>query len=128
MCVLQYSWKCLLVQNFAEITSRLFRKKFSWLLFPWNDYVMLCMTTPHVQAELVTLNNEAKKQACATMASLPLCVEALKIMKASGLLSWGRSWLVEQKNSALPISTLTISEHLLRIHLYSSRLILRSLQ
>ena len=46
------------------------------------------------------------------------------ITKASGLLSWGRNWLVEQKNLALLISTSTTSERLLRIHLYSSRLIL----
>ena len=43
------------------------QKNFLWFLFPWNDYMMLCMTTPHVRAELVTLNNEAKKQAYATM-------------------------------------------------------------
>ena len=47
------------------------QKKFSWFLFLWNDYMMLCMTTPHVRAELVTLNNERRSKLVQQWASLP---------------------------------------------------------
>ena len=102
------------------------QKKFSWFLFSWNDYMMLCMTIINLHLGYISDTEQRSEEAslCNNGLVFLLCVEALKITKASGLLSWGRKCLVEQKNSALLISTLTTSEYLLRIHLYSSRLIL----
>ena len=69
------------------------------------------------------INDEAKKQACATTAESSSLVEAILFTKVSGLLSWVRNWIIKQKDSALLILTLTASEHLLQLH-WNSRLTL----
>ena len=66
--------------------------------------------TPH--ANLATQRNDkVKKQGGATMAEFTFCMEAITLAKAARVL---RNWLVEQKESAVLISTLTALEHVLQ--------------
>ena len=85
------SWKCV----------QILQKKFSWCLFLWNECVMFWphpyqfMDTLHMQNKETTLNDAAKKQACATTALSSFCEEAFAITKVSvsGLPPWTRNWL-----------------------------------
>ena len=69
--------------KFRGNVSRLFRRIF----FLLNECVMLwshpyqLMAAPHMQTEEMTLNDEVKKQACATTAYSSFCVEAFTTTK-----------------------------------------------
>ena len=88
------------------------QKKFMWFLFLWNEHAMLSNTPLYCSAcptyESGNSRNErVKKKACATTAGSSFCIEAITFTKVSGLSLWARYWLVQQKDSALLISTST---------------------
>ena len=67
----------------------------------------------------MTLNDEAEKQAWATTALPSFCVEAFTITKVYiKTTAVPKNWLVEQKDSALLILTVTTSDYLLQFRWY----------
>ena len=80
--------------KFSRKSVQTLQKKFSRFLFLW---MWDALATPlpvdgHASyASQRTLNDKAKKQACATMAQSSFCVEAFAITKVSRLQQWARN-------------------------------------
>ena len=91
-----YRGKFLLVKIFVKKCPDS-SEEISWFLFSWMwdaPATPLPVDGHASYASRRTLNDEAKKQACATTAQSSFCVGAFAITKVSRLQQWARNWRI----------------------------------